>query len=168
MRPRGLIPAYATAILNYFQNYDAAAFKNKENVRKYFDAAAPELKAVYDKARYELASPLVKFFRGNPRVFKLSAVLMLMIVVIGGMLIVMQANGGFKKEPEKQVNAEAKPPVAATENQNKAEEPKEPIEAAKEVLGLDVQNDQKRGQNPRDPACFPFQAAGFLPRFRRK
>lgn len=133
VRPRGLIPAYATAILNYFQNYDAAAFKNKENVRKYFDAAAPELKAVYDKARYELASPLVKFFRGNPRVFKLSAVLTLMIVVIGGMLIVMQANGGFKKEPEKQVNAEAKPPVAATENQNKAEEPKEPVEAAKEV-----------------------------------
>lgn len=133
VRPRGLVPAYATAIMGYFQKYDTDAFKNKENVRKYFDTAAPELKPVYDKIKYELASPLVKFFRGNPRVFRLSAVLMLMIVVIGGMLIVMQANGGFKKEPDKPANAETKTPATGTAQQDKPETPPETPKIEKEV-----------------------------------
>ncbi|WP_244864635.1 hypothetical protein [Paenibacillus sp. J23TS9] len=114
VRPRGLVPAYATAIVNYFKNYDNHAFKNKENVRKYFDTAAPVLKPVYAKVRNEQASPLVKFLRGNPKVFRLSSVLMLIIVVVGGMLLVLKANGGFIKEPvEKPVDA-AKPPAAVT------------------------------------------------------
>ncbi|MCJ8012044.1 hypothetical protein MUG84_09845 [Paenibacillus sp. KQZ6P-2] len=125
VRPRGLVPAYATAIVNYFKNNDPAAFKNKDNVRKYFDTAAPALKPVYAKVKSELASPLIKFLRGNPRVLRLSSVLMLAIVVIGGMLLVMKANGGFAKETPK-------PPVEATKPSTTDTPPAEP-EVVKEV-----------------------------------
>lgn len=126
VRPRGLVPAYATAIISYFTKNDPSAFRNKDNVRQYFDTAPPVLKPVYAKARNELASPLVKLLRGNPRVFRLSAVLMLAIVVIGGMLIIIHANGGFKKEaPQKQ-------PVEATKPAETDTPPVEP-EVVKEV-----------------------------------
>ncbi|WP_237391957.1 hypothetical protein [Paenibacillus dendrobii] len=125
VRPRGLVPAYATAIVNYFKNNDPSAFKNKDHVRKYFDTAAPALKPVYAQVRSELSSPLVKFLRGNPRVFRLSSVLMLAIVVIGGMLLVIKANGGFVKETPK-------PPVEATNPPMTTAPPTEP-EVVKEV-----------------------------------
>lgn len=122
VRPRGLVPAYATAIVNYFKNDDPTAFRNKEYVRKYFDTAAPVLKPVYAKVRSEQASPLVKLLRGNPRVLRLSSVLILAIVVIGGMLIVIKANGGFVKEEP------VKPPVQAVKPQDTVVPPVEPVE----------------------------------------
>lgn len=96
VRPRGLVPAYAAAIVSYFKRNDQGAFKNKDYVKKYFDNALPVLKPVYAKARNELASPWLKFFRRNRKPMMFSS-LLLLIVLVGGTLLIMQANGAFKK-----------------------------------------------------------------------
>ncbi|MDR0271616.1 hypothetical protein [Paenibacillus sp.] len=143
VRPRGLVPAYATAIVNYFKTYDPAAFKNKENVRKYFDSAAPVLKPVYAKVKSELASPLMKYLRGNPKVMRLGAVLALMIVVIGGMLIIIQANGGFEKEPDKSANAQTETPATEKEQPDKPEEEKEVVKEIPVLTSKTIKNADK-------------------------
>lgn len=43
VRPRGLVPAYATAIVDYFKTYDREAFKNKEYAKTYFNSPAQSL-----------------------------------------------------------------------------------------------------------------------------
>lgn len=63
VRPRGLVPAYASAIVQYFKSHDREAFKNKAYVKTYFSSPPAVLKPVYMKARAELASPLVRFIR---------------------------------------------------------------------------------------------------------
>lgn len=110
---RGLIPAYASAILSYFKNYDREAFKKKDLVKKYFHAAKPKLKSVYAKVEIELSTPFVKFIRRNRKQLIRTSVFagILLVVVVGG-LFGLKAAGVFDKEPE--IVATPTPPVEGT------------------------------------------------------
>ncbi|WP_028547019.1 hypothetical protein [Paenibacillus taiwanensis] len=92
VRSRKLAPAYAAAIVSYFKKHDRDAFKNRANRKAYFEQAGTALKPVYDKARMELSSPLVKFFNRNK---KSSLILVTALVVVGGTLLGLQAAGVF-------------------------------------------------------------------------
>ncbi|OAB31586.1 hypothetical protein PMSD_18520 [Paenibacillus macquariensis subsp. defensor] len=112
---RGLVPAYAAAIISYFKNHDRDAFKKKDLVKKYFHAAKPKLKPVYTKVETELSTPFVKFIRRNRRQLMRTFVFagFFLVVVVGG-LFGLQAMGIFDKEPEKIVAENPIPPVVAT------------------------------------------------------
>ncbi|WP_194233487.1 hypothetical protein [Paenibacillus donghaensis] len=158
VRPRGLVPAYATAIINYFTEYDPAAFRNKENVRKYFDTAAPVLKPVYAKVRNELASPMIKFLSGNPKAMKLGAVLALMIVVIGGMLIILKVNGGFAKPKAEPEEVKSSPPAMVLL-------PKKP-EVVKEVPALTSKTVRNADKSRVTQLVFHFKQAASCRDFK--
>lgn len=89
VKARGLVPAYATAIVQYFKTYDREAFKNKDYVRTYFNSPPPVLQQVYMKVRAELASPFVRFMRQNSRLVKITSVL-LVIILAGGIFLIVQ------------------------------------------------------------------------------
>ncbi|SFE76427.1 hypothetical protein SAMN04487969_106160 [Paenibacillus algorifonticola] len=97
MRPRGFVPAYATAITNYFKQHDRDAFKSRANRNQYFSKAGPRLEAVYKQVRGELSSPLSKLFRQNrkPFLFSLVIAFAILMVGIGGLLAL---GGGDKPE----------------------------------------------------------------------
>ncbi|WP_341280631.1 glycosyltransferase [Paenibacillus sp. FSL H8-0537] len=101
MRPRGFVPAYATAITNYFRQHDRDAFKSRANRNEYFSKAGPRLQAVYKQVRGELSSPLAKMFRQNRKPFLFSIIIAfaILMVGIGGLLAL-----GGGDEPEEGVN----------------------------------------------------------------
>ncbi|MGG4142324.1 glycosyltransferase [Paenibacillus algorifonticola] len=97
MRPRGFVPAYATAITNYFRQHDRDAFKSRANRNQYFSKAGPRLQAVYKQVRGDLSSPLAKLFRQNRKPFLFSIIIAfaILMVGIGGLLAL---GGGDKSE----------------------------------------------------------------------
>ena len=107
---RGLIPAYAAAIISYFKNMDPDAFKKKDMVKKYFASPSPKLKPVYAKVEIELSTPFVKFLRRNRRQLAILSMFVgvLLVVLIGG-FYGLKATGIFDKKPEVVLNPT--PPV---------------------------------------------------------
>lgn len=112
VRPRGLVPAYATAIVDYFKTYDREAFKNKEYAKTYFNSPAPILKPVYTKVRAELASPLVRWFRQHSRFVKITSSLLAVIVIAGAVFMMVQ-NGKGPADGSADPNPVTTPPVTA-------------------------------------------------------
>ncbi|OIB01905.1 hypothetical protein AK95_03100 [Paenibacillus sp. LC231] len=112
VRPRGLVPAYATAIVDYFKTYDREAFKNKEYAKTYFDSPAPILKPVYTKVRAELASPLVRWIRQHSRFVKITSSLLAVIVIAGAVFMMIQ-NGKGPADGSADPNPVTTPPVTA-------------------------------------------------------
>ncbi|WP_438348015.1 glycosyltransferase [Paenibacillus sp. FA6] len=102
---RGLIPAYASAIISYFKNMDRDAFKKKDLVKKYFASPSPKLKPVYAKVEIELSTPFVKFLRRNRRQLAILSMFVgvMLIVLIGG-FYGLKATGIFDKKPEVVLN----------------------------------------------------------------
>ncbi|RUT48164.1 glycosyltransferase [Paenibacillus anaericanus] len=95
-RPRGLVPAYTTAILAYFNKNDQNAFKNRDYRNRYFSKAGAALEPVFEKARFDLSSPLSQFVAGNRKKLFLTSgivVLSLAIVLVG--LLTMKNLGVF-------------------------------------------------------------------------
>lgn len=93
-RPRGLVPAYASAILSYFKRHDKSAFKSREYRRNYFSQADSALGAVFEKAKLELASPLSRLWsRNKRRIVTLSAAAGLLVILIVGGLLVLKETG---------------------------------------------------------------------------
>ncbi|GAF09810.1 hypothetical protein [Paenibacillus pini] len=134
VRPRGLVPAYANAIVNYMKRHDSTAFKNKEYVKAYFDRAPAVLKPVYAKAKTELASPMVKLFRRNRKPIMLSSIVLLIILVAGSTYLILQANGVF--EDRKTASDEITPPPVITPITPKPDVAEVPlITAAQEKVG---------------------------------
>ncbi|MBT2763965.1 hypothetical protein [Paenibacillus sp. ISL-20] len=112
VRPRGLVPAYAAAIVHYFKTYDREAFKNKDYVKTYFNSPAPILKPVYMKVRAELASPLVRWFRQHSRFVKITSSLLVVIVIAGAAFMMIQ-NGKGPADGNADPNPVITPPVTA-------------------------------------------------------
>lgn len=110
VKPRGLVPAYAAAIVQYFKTHDREAFKNKEYVKAYFSSPAPVLKPVYTKVRAELASPFIRFIRKNSRLVKIASAA-LVIVIAGGIFLMVQ--NGKAPSDKTDPNPGATPPVTA-------------------------------------------------------
>ena len=88
-------PAYAAAIIMYFKKFDRDAFKKRSIRKQYFEVNGSVLKPIYDRARMDLASPLVRMLSRNKR-----AVwgLVLLLIVAGGGWFGLQAAGVFDKE----------------------------------------------------------------------
>ncbi|MCM3701695.1 glycosyltransferase [Paenibacillus macerans] len=90
----GLVPAYAAALIAYFDKHDRSAFKSKEYRTLYFEKAGAPLAKVFAEARLALSPPLKRFFAQNGK--KVSATMIVLacgLVVIAGILIVMQQQG---------------------------------------------------------------------------
>ncbi|TVX88133.1 glycosyltransferase [Paenibacillus agilis] len=81
IRARKLHPNYAAAMVTYFKRHDRDAFKSRQYRKQYFEQAGPALEPVYEKARYELSSPLARLFskRKNVVLFSVGTA----VVVIG-------------------------------------------------------------------------------------
>jgi len=58
-------PAYEAAILAYFRKYDPEAFRKGSLSKGDFDNEGPALRAVYSRARDELATPFAKWMKRN-------------------------------------------------------------------------------------------------------
>ncbi|MEK5480155.1 glycosyltransferase [Paenibacillus sp. FSL R5-0407] len=98
-RPRGLVPAYGSAILAYFKRHDKSAFKSRDYRRNYFSKAGKALGSVFDKAKLELSSPLSRLLVKNRKaVVAASAVLCLLVIVIVGGLWVLKETGVIGKD----------------------------------------------------------------------
>lgn len=110
VRPRGLVPAYAAAIIDYFKIHDREAFKNKDYVKTYFSSPAPILKPVYAQVKAELASPLVQWFRRHSRFVKITSSLLVVIVVAGAAFMMIQ-NGKGPADGDANPNPAVTPPV---------------------------------------------------------
>ncbi|GGH22990.1 GAP1-N2 domain-containing protein [Paenibacillus segetis] len=100
-RPRGLVPAYSAAILAYFKKHDRNAFKSRDYRNRYFSKSSAALEQVFDKARFELSSPLVQFIsRNQKKLIISSSVVLLAVVVILGCLLTLQKIGVFDRGTE--------------------------------------------------------------------
>lgn len=96
-------PAYAAALLNYFKKYDREAFKHRTYRKHYFETSSV-LGPVYQKAKVELSSPLMRLLARNKRaLFSLVAI----IIVVGGALLALQATGIMGADGKKEAN----PPI---------------------------------------------------------
>ncbi|MEC0175432.1 hypothetical protein P4H83_11245 [Paenibacillus favisporus] len=100
VRPRGLVPAYAAAIVSFMKRNDPGAFRNKDKVKRYFDSAPQALQPAYARARSELAPSWMKFFRNNRKPIMLSSVLLVIVIAAGITMLTLQANGAFDRKAD--------------------------------------------------------------------
>ncbi|MCY7558567.1 GAP1-N2 domain-containing protein [Paenibacillus macerans] len=125
---KGLVPAYAAALLRYFDKYDRSAFKSKEYRTLYFEKAGAPLAKVFAEARLALSSPLKRFLAQNGK--KVGATIIVLasgLVVTAGILFVMQQQGMLGP----------KTPVEANQPPAQAEKP-EALVYADNVAGADA------------------------------
>jgi hypothetical protein len=124
VRDRGLVPAYASAIVSYFKNIDREAFKNKDLKKRYFASPSPKLKPVYAKVETELSTPFVKFLRRNRRqLVILSMFVGVMLLVLIGGFYGLKATGIFDKEPKNVAGTPIVPPVTVDPSQEVISDP---------------------------------------------
>ncbi|MBD8499656.1 glycosyltransferase [Paenibacillus arenosi] len=85
IRARKLHPNYAAAIITYFKRHDQDAFKSRQYRKQYFEQAGPALEPVYEKARYELSSPLARLFnkRKNVVLFSVGTAVVIVSTTVG-------------------------------------------------------------------------------------
>lgn len=89
--------AYAAALITYFKKLDREAFKKRAYRKPYFEQAGPALKPIYERARLELSSPLVRVLTRKKGMFMS---LLVVIVLIGGTVIGLQAAGVLGADKE--------------------------------------------------------------------
>ncbi|UHA75103.1 GAP1-N2 domain-containing protein [Paenibacillus sp. 481] len=134
---RKLHPTYAAAILTYFKKHDRDAFKKRSNRKQYFNTAVPTLKVVYDKAKLELSSPLIRFFSRSKRSILLGSIISVSVAVIGaGAYYGLQAAGVINKDkgPVAQVDVPALTPVDTEASKEAGATSKDPKAGAEEPL----------------------------------
>lgn len=147
-RPRGLVPAYGSAILAYFKRHDKSAFKSREYRKNYFSKAGKALGAVFDKAKLELSSPLSRLLVKNRKaVVAASAVLGLLVIVIVGGLWVLKETGVMGKEDI--------PPATTDGAGDPVDQVSEPIVFAEP---LKTKDDGKAGTR----LIFPFEESALV------
>lgn len=100
---------YADAIINYFKSHDREAFRSKSAFRPYYAKAGKAMKPIYDRAKAELASPLMRMLTGRKKKRLLGLLLILIAGIAGGSYALMSN----KAEPQAQPPAEQQPAVPA-------------------------------------------------------
>ncbi|QKS57442.1 hypothetical protein HUB98_14760 [Paenibacillus barcinonensis] len=101
---------YADAIINYFKSHDREAFRSKSAFRPYYAKAGKAMKPIYDRAKAELSSPLMRMLTGRKKKRWLGLLLLILIVGIAGGTYALMSN---KAEPQAQPPAEQEPVVPA-------------------------------------------------------
>lgn len=76
--------AYSDAIVAYFKDHDREAFKSKSAFKPYYARASKTMKTVYDRAKNELSSPLVRILTGKRKNLFLGSVIVILILGIAG------------------------------------------------------------------------------------
>ncbi|PAD30260.1 GAP1-N2 domain-containing protein [Paenibacillus sp. 7523-1] len=76
--------AYSDAIVAYFKDHDREAFKSKSAFKPYYARASKTMKPVYDRAKNELSSPLVRMLTGKRKNLFLASVIVILILGIAG------------------------------------------------------------------------------------
>ncbi|MFK0524920.1 hypothetical protein ACINKY_22205 [Paenibacillus illinoisensis] len=76
--------AYSDAIVVYFKDHDREAFKSKSAFKPYYARASKTMKTVYDRAKNELSSPLVRMLTGKRKNLFLGSVIVILILGIAG------------------------------------------------------------------------------------
>ncbi|WP_195573730.1 glycosyltransferase [Paenibacillus sp. 1001270B_150601_E10] len=113
-------PAYAAALVHYFKKYDRDAFKHRAYRKHYFEAGTA-LTPVYNKAKAELSSPLMRMLSRNKKaLWSLGFI----VVIVAGAIFTLQATGimggGTEAKPpaeeeiNKPVNVKPEPELSAT------------------------------------------------------
>ncbi|WP_408893037.1 hypothetical protein [Paenibacillus taichungensis] len=75
---------YSDAIVAYFKAHDREAFKSKSAFKPYYARASKTMKPAYDRAKTELASPLVRMLTGKRKNLFLGSVIVILILGIAG------------------------------------------------------------------------------------
>ncbi|MGG4400419.1 hypothetical protein ABEW61_09850 [Paenibacillus amylolyticus] len=75
---------YADAIVAYFKAHDREAFKSKSAFKPYYVRASKTMKPVYDRAKTELSSPLVRMLTGKRKNLFGLILLILVLGIAGG------------------------------------------------------------------------------------
>ncbi|GAS84505.1 GAP1-N2 domain-containing protein [Paenibacillus amylolyticus] len=75
---------YADAIVAYFKAHDREAFKSKSAFKPYYARASKTMKPVYDRAKTELSSPLVRMLTGKRKNLFGLILLILVLGIAGG------------------------------------------------------------------------------------
>ncbi|MBR2564402.1 MAG: hypothetical protein IKE29_07250 [Paenibacillus sp.] len=75
---------YADAIITYFKSHDREAFRSKSAFKPYYAKAGKAMKPVYDRAKAELASPLMRILTGSKKRRWLGMLLLLLVLGIAG------------------------------------------------------------------------------------
>ncbi|WP_340014775.1 hypothetical protein [Paenibacillus sp. FSL K6-1318] len=75
---------YADAIVAYFKAHDREAFKSKSAFKPYYARTSKTMKPVYDRAKTELSSPLVRMLTGKRKNLFGLILLILVLGIAGG------------------------------------------------------------------------------------
>ncbi|MCW3794144.1 hypothetical protein OM416_21330 [Paenibacillus sp. LS1] len=75
---------YADALVAYFKAHDRDAFKSKSTFKPYYARASKTMKPVYDRAKTELSSPLVRMLTGKRKNLFGLILLILVLGIAGG------------------------------------------------------------------------------------
>ena len=75
---------YSDAIVAYFKAHDREAFKSKSAFKPYYARASKAMKPVYDRAKVELSSPLVRMLTGKRKNLFLGTLILTVILGVAG------------------------------------------------------------------------------------
>ncbi|WP_434749078.1 hypothetical protein [Paenibacillus amylolyticus] len=107
---------YSDAIIMYFKSHDREAFRSKSAFKPYYAKAGKALKPVYDRAKAELASPLMRMLTGRKKKRWLGLLLLFLILGIAGGTYALMSNSSepqaqppIDREPVASVDPEEEP-----------------------------------------------------------
>ncbi|WP_433748073.1 hypothetical protein [Paenibacillus amylolyticus] len=126
---------YADAIVAYFKAHDREAFKSKSAFKPYYVRASKTMKPVYDRAKTELSSPLVRMLTGKRKNLFGLLLLILVLGIAGGTYAWMKNS--------------VEPPVASPPSTQEPLIPTEPeVQIAEQIAYLIPASEQEGAQSP--------------------
>ncbi|WP_343261859.1 hypothetical protein [Paenibacillus hubeiensis] len=84
MRGQQAAKTYSDAVVDYFKTHDRDAFKSKSAFKPYYARADRTMKPTYDRAKSELASPLVRILTGKRKNLFLASFIVILVAGIAG------------------------------------------------------------------------------------
>ncbi|MEO2207642.1 hypothetical protein ABGV42_28435 [Paenibacillus pabuli] len=132
MRSSQASKAYSDAIVAYFKDHDREAFKSKSAFKPYYTRASRTMKPVYDRAKNELSSPLVRMLTGKRKNLFLGSVIVILLL---GITVVTYALTVNKTEAPEAAPPSTQEPVVPAEPEVQLAEQIAYVIAATEVDG---------------------------------
>lgn len=111
MRGQQAAKAYSDAVVDYFKTHDRDAFKSKSAFKPYYARADKTMKPTYDRAKSELASPLVRILTGKRKNLFLASFIVILVAGIAGAALTWM--GGDSEAPAASPPAVQEPDVTS-------------------------------------------------------
>ncbi|WP_413406961.1 hypothetical protein [Paenibacillus amylolyticus] len=126
---------YADAIVAYFKAHDREAFKSKSAFKPYYVRASKTMKPVYDRAKTELSSPLVRMLTGRRKNLYGLILLILVLGIAGGTYAWMKDS--------------VEPPAASPSSTQEPVIPAEPeVQLAEQIAYMIPASEQEGTESP--------------------